>query len=211
MIKTTPIYFKNFGFLTNRFSDDQLKPIIDEIKDIQNDFDNTEKFNYDLAGNIKKEFLLPKSRKYAEDMLIPMLAEYNEQFNFQKELDFLTKDVPVELNKLWVNFQSKNEFNPNHRHNGFMTFVIWIKIPYTVEQENAVSPGKESNKNCSGQFEFQYTNALGDVSYHLIPVDKSMENTIVMFPAKISHCVYPFYSSDEYRIIVSGNFKFKVD
>ncbi len=30
-----------------------------------------------------------------------------------------------------------------------------------------------------------------------------------IYPAKQLHCVYPFYTSDEYRISVSGNFYFK--
>jgi hypothetical protein len=31
-----------------------------------------------------------------------------------------------------------------------------------------------------------------------------------MFSAKYNHLVYPFYTSDDYRITISGNFKFKV-
>jgi hypothetical protein len=37
-----------------------------------------------------------------------------------------------------------------------------------------------------------------------------MENTLLLFPAKLTHAVYPFYSSDDYRISVSGNVVFKV-
>jgi len=32
-----------------------------------------------------------------------------------------------------------------------------------------------------------------------------------MFPSQLIHAVYPFYTSDEYRISVSGNIKFKVE
>ena len=42
-----------------------------------------------------------------------------------------------------------------------------------------------------------------------IPVDKSFEGKMIMFPASQYHAVYPFYTSDEERITVSGNLKFK--
>jgi len=39
----------------------------------------------------------------------------------------------------------------------------------------------------------------------LVEVDKSWEGTIIMFPAFLHHMVHPFYTSDEYRISISGN------
>jgi hypothetical protein len=42
-----------------------------------------------------------------------------------------------------------------------------------------------------------------------LPVDKTWENVIVLFPAGLTHSVSPFYSSDDYRISVAGNIKFK--
>jgi len=36
-------------------------------------------------------------------------------------------------------------------------------------------------------------------------LDKSWEGTIIVFPAKMLHCVYPFYTSDGTRISLSGN------
>jgi len=32
-----------------------------------------------------------------------------------------------------------------------------------------------------------------------------------MFPSLLAHCVYPFYTSDDYRISISGNIKFDSD
>ena len=43
-----------------------------------------------------------------------------------------------------------------------------------------------------------------------IDVDKSFEGKGFMFPSKQSHMVYPFYTSNEYRITVSGNIRLKV-
>jgi hypothetical protein len=51
---------------------------------------------------------------------------------------------------------------------------------------------------------------LGRIKQVPIPVDSSYEGTIMMFPSALNHGVYPFYTSDEYRISVSGNIRIKV-
>ena len=35
------------------------------------------------------------------------------------------KEFRLELHSLWVNYQSKHEFNPVHIHDGLFSFVIW--------------------------------------------------------------------------------------
>jgi hypothetical protein len=37
-----------------------------------------------------------------------------------------------------------------------------------------------------------------------------MENHFFLFPAELNHSVDPFYTSDKYRISVSGNYKFQI-
>ena len=36
-------------------------------------------------------------------------------------------------------------------------------------------------------------------------IDKSWEGVMILFPADTAHQVYPFYTSDDYRISISGN------
>jgi len=50
---------------------------------------------------------------------------------------------------------------------------------------------------------------LGNIRSHDLPVDKSYEKKLLLFPATMRHSVYPFYTSDDYRISVSGNFLMK--
>jgi hypothetical protein len=83
---------------------------------------------------------------------------------------------------------------------------MWIKIPFLMEEELKNSPGAESNTNIPGCFNFHYTDILGDLMHCPIYADKKMENHLLMFPAKLNHSVSPFYTSDEYRISVAGNF-----
>ena len=59
--------------------------------------------------------------------------------------------------------------------------------------------------------QFLYIDSLGQIQTHQVKVDKSFEGKILFFNAKQNHCVYPFYTSDDYRITISGNVKFNLN
>jgi hypothetical protein len=103
------------------------------------------------------------------------------------------------------------EYNPVHRHSGVMTFVIWIDIPYSMADEQKAFDKNIPGSRLAGTFNLMYSNAFGRLSQQTFPADKSFNNKILIFPSEMSHCVYPFYSTNQYRISVSGNFKLKVD
>ena len=120
--------------------------------------------------------------------------------------------VPIFLSHAWVNFQKKYEYNPVHDHGGCFSFVLWLNIPYTREDEDAVSFTRKLHKDAltsNGKFEFFYNDTLGGIYSHKLPIDPSYEGMILLFPSTMKHCVYPFYTSDDYRISVSGNFYLK--
>ena len=204
--------FNNYGFLSAKFSEEDILPIKTEINKIKQQFDlfDARKHNSNLAGNIMKEYTLLDSKKYAEHLIIPLLKEYDKQFNYVQNYNYLLNPAPIELDTFWVNFQKKYEFNPIHKHDGIFSFVIWVNVPYNIEDEQKLGPGINSNYNSAGGFSLLYADAIGGILSHDIVVDKSKENTIVIFPSKFHHCVYPFFSSDDYRISVSGNFKLRV-
>jgi hypothetical protein len=114
------------------------------------------------------------------------------------------------LESLWVNFQKKYEFNPNHNHAGIMSFVLWLEIPYNTENEMVNGAGKNSNVNLSSAFQFSYTDILGNIKNFSMVIDKTYEGKILIFPNKLVHCVYPFFTSDNYRVSVAGNFHLNV-
>jgi hypothetical protein len=188
----------NTNIFFHKFNTSELDPIREEIDEIRKDFDDPKlvKINDTLAGNIKKEYQLNKTRDYLDQLLSPLCGEYTTK-----------KDVDYKLIDTWVNFQERCEFNPMHNHTGALSFVIWISIPYYMKDELIKSPGVNSNNNCSGKFGFVYTDILGNIMTHQLDIDKTQEGTICIFPSKLNHLVYPFYSSDEYRITVSGNFR----
>jgi len=206
--------FPNFGFMKAVLSDEQIKPIKDEINSIQNDFDNATKANDFLAGNIEKEYKLKNSHSYIESLLLPLAQAYmgangykDYLLSIQKKYTNLKDElVNTRLIDAWVNFQSKHEFNPIHNHSGFLSFVIWIDIPFLIDDESKQSHVKDSNTKRAGQFCFMYTDILGNISSHPIEADKNYNNGLLLFPAELLHTVYPFFTSDKQRISVAGNF-----
>ena len=198
--------FPNFGYLSIKLDDEQVKPIWDEVRDLEKDFTAGATANHGLAGNIKKEFRLLKSKEYVEKLIFPFLTEYDKNFRYIPTIRLLTGNLPICLAETWVNFQEKGEFNPMHDHAGIYSFVLWLQIPYFIKDEIESGPGKLSPNAVSGHFEFQYATSLGKILPYLIPADKTFENTLIVFPSALTHSVYPFYSSDKYRISVSGNF-----
>jgi hypothetical protein len=154
--------------------------------------------NYKLAGALKEEYNFD---------LPPNVVGNIQECGRAWSRAYGYEDAPLELRDLWVNLQRKHEFNPIHDHDGYLSFVIWVKIPYNLEDELAMFPhagGKETSK-----FGFVYTTATGAISTEMLPVDKTWEGRMAIFPSKFAHCVYPFYTSDELRISISGNLYIK--
>jgi len=199
------------GYLQTKFNLSDLKPLIDEIKRISRSTADVENMTWDLAGQIEKEFKLTDSVPFLQNLIIPYLKEFDSKFRYMEEIAMLSEDCDLYLKRAWVNFQKKYEYNPVHKHNGVFSFVIWLNIPFTTDEELAVSPGKTSNNPySSGEFCFYHTTGLGKIVPHRIVCDKSTEGTMLVFPASLPHSVNPFFSNDQYRITVSGNFFFKV-
>ena len=200
--------FSNIGFLSTRLTDSELQPVKEEIEHIKNNFYIYDKYNSTLAGNIEHEYRLVKSKKYIETLVTPYINAYEEVFKYLENITILDKNLSLGLSpEPWVNFQKKHEFNPPHTHSGIYSFVIWMDIPYNMEEELKQNHSKNSNAPIPGHFQFLYTSALGEIVPYNIPADKTYNNTLLVFPCKMFHEVYPFSTSDEYRISVSGNFK----
>ena len=62
----------------------------------------------------------------------------------------------------------------------------------------------ESEKKASN-FEFEYTDLLGNIKTYGYHLNKDMEGFMLFFPASLKHAVYPFYECDEPRISIAGN------
>ena len=109
----------------------------------------------------------------------------------------------------WLNLQKKYEYNPNHNHNGDLSYVIYVKVPYNLQDEDNMPNTINSNVSANGRFCFNYVNEENKVAFKVIDITKDFEGKIMMFPSHLVHCVYPFYTSDEYRITIAGNIWYK--
>ena len=134
-----------------------------------------------------------------------MINEYQTKFSNLGEKIPTTSGHPYVMSQWWVNYQRETEFNPIHNHNGVYSFVIWMKIPtnYAVQRDYMFNDSAVSN------FEFQYINILGDMESFTYYMSGHMEGTMVLFPSKLKHQVYPFYNCKEQRVSIAGNIHLK--
>ena len=194
-----PIYFNHFAYVKSKVSSDVLEELKNEAKFILKNQSQFQKFNNTLAGNLEKEYSTDKSKKFLEKDLITLANEYHKHVQENEHYpNWKIKD-------LWINFQKKYEHNPMHHHVGDLSFVLWITIPYDLKEELSLPNCKNSNTPSNSLFEFIFTDFLGRIISKKINVDKTYEGTVVMFPSALNHTVHPFYTSDEYRISISGN------
>jgi hypothetical protein len=201
----------NNGIVYAYFSDEELEPILKEVSGIMNNnFINGKRINNTLVGNIKNEFALIEAKEYLNKLLLPLCLEHNMAFKHTFTINNLKQDFSIVLESAWINFQQKYEFNPVHCHRGIYSFVIWLKIPFLISEEKLMPHSKDSNGTPPGSFEFLYTDILGKIRTHKIEADMNYKNYAVIFPSELHHCVYPFFTSDEYRISISGNFSLNV-
>ena len=163
--------------------------------------------NDKLIGHIKEEYEIEYPPKNIVKMLVDLI---DSKFSYYlKTLTMLSKDLPFDLDQIWCNFQKKNEFNPPHDHTGVFSFVIFIKIPYDLKDE--IKCFNTGGEVYNSKFVFHVINKLGKIQMWPLEVDKSFEGKIIFFPATQVHEVFPFYTSNDYRITVSGNIKLRVE
>jgi len=168
-------------------------------------------FKGELAGHVSNSFEITDTNDwFFKNVLYELITAFynsNGDKHPKNESDFRNNYI-IRLEKFWANYQYKHEFNPPHNHSGLYAFVIWMKIPYTSEEQKKLKflDGVKDISKKAGEFEFLYTNLLGDIASTVpYPMNPELEGTIVLFPAQFMHCVYPFYNCDEPRISLSGN------
>ena len=175
-----------------------------EIVDIHTDDSKIMRMNSSLAGQITKEYQITKSLPLLNPFLEEMGRAYLKEWNYYPKENPNNNKLTVE--SVWVNMQKKLEVNPLHNHDGTLSFVAWLHVPFKLEDERNMPNCKNSRTvELSSTFQFVYTTALGNIANCPMFVENGWEARIVMFPAKLLHMVYPFQTSDDYRISIAGN------
>jgi len=202
-----------------------LKKACDEAKQKGN------RANKHLLGHMKEEYHLVASeqqinqtKKWKEIQFVKMNKDFIDFLlkcasdkslsQYLSDITCLSEDRPLYLHTLWVNYMKKHEFNPPHKHSGVLSFVIFVKIPYDLKKEEKkfVMDHEYGYNFCTHTSKFAFLNTASDGKIFLdcINVDKSFEGKMLMFPSAQMHEVFPFYTSNGYRITVSGNIRLKV-
>ena len=194
---------------------DQLREGTHPNKDI-----NTETNDYRsrLAGCLSEEYSYAKAFTKEEDQIVEQeltwLASHFTDCAFKAGK--LKKDRVRQPNEIvmqrpvWVNFMKAGEWNPSHNHIGKISCVTYLRVPKEIEEENEKGTHtSKSNTPSAGRIEFQFGNVgmpYSSGGYIRTPKEK----TIFMFPAALSHMVYPFQADTE-RVSVSVNFDDYID
>ena len=175
-----------------------IKNETDEIEEIfltsNTNSKNCHKTGLTSTG-IPTHFKLIKNLESWKQFLPQAVDLYYKTSPFLKNLN-LAKDNEIKLfyQDPWVNIQQNTEFFPNHKHEGLLSYVLWVRIP---EETTA--------HEFAGKFELTYSDILGNSRPSEYNIDRSFEGKLLIFPAMLRHCVYPFYNSSINRISLSGN------
>jgi len=157
----------------------------------------------ELAGVLKNQFHYRDKNKF-QNFMEGIFNLYNAAMNQWKKTTDKTPSTFF-LEKLWINYQGPNEFNPPHSHGGALSFVLFAKIPLELRVENQDYKGLSAGP---GGITFLY----GDIEDRCITNHSVFpeEGDMYIFPAWVKHWVYPF-KSDCTRISISGNVIDKIE
>ena len=176
-------------------------------------------WKHQLAGNISKSILLEDPDEIICKNIFSNL--YKAQAPFDDVIDGVYKKINIprldgdklrgkdmilipQLGGFWANFQKKYEFNPLHDHHGMFSFVIWMDIPYSWEEEKKNPAVKSTMEDAVGNF--MTVVADGEcVRNQIWKMSPEMNGTMLVFPSSVMHQVFPFYSTDAERVSISGN------
>ena len=201
----------NMPWLDIRIEDECMK----HLWNIINIPSQAENNKYPLAGNISKSVFVDDKDNIFYENVLKKLSEFMffrnwENYFFSHIAN--SKPHPIfKINRIWVNYQKKHEFNPPHKHDGLFSFVVFMKIPTHWEQQHALSFSANSNSSCASDFQFLLGKENGVVEVMHIPLSPKDEGRMLFFPAWLNHQVFPFYGTEEERVTISGNIEFFQD
>jgi len=200
------------GFSLTHIPEKEIAPLKKNILSyMDQNFNGLVNYKPELAGHLEHEYRLTREDyDLVAYLMNPILMEYEKKSKFlaYKPPELSTSQPgQIVLESAWVNFQKKYEFNPLHKHRGVYSFVIWLQIPFKNEdEEECPHCGGASVPNTCGNFQFVTMTSLGDFQLTSLPIDNKHENYVALFPARMHHMVNPFYTSDDYRITIAGNY-----
>ena len=196
------VVFPSQGFVQTTLDDASIARLVAEIDSLDKSRQPT--MDHSHVGTIAQEYCIvgDGARDDIAQALMPCVELYCQENHFTLD------QRPITLTDTWVNFQKPGEYLIPHTHKGIFSFALWIRVPFTNADEHAWRTANGKSSLAVHAFSFHYTDALGRITPYELSVDRSWERTLVVFPGEMTHSVTPYYSTDEERIVVSGNVEY---
>lgn len=185
-----------YSLSENIFS--QLKEHVYKQEKLSNSRKKLISYSNQLIGQLEHQLDCNPLPVNVNSFILKCAESYSEYFYKLKNR--------YEIISVWTNLQKKGEYNPAHIHpNCNLSFVIWIKIPYLLADEDNLNNTVGSNDHHNGRLSIIYNTMFNNITAQNIELDKTYEGKMIIFPNTATHVVYPFYTSNEHRISVAGN------
>jgi hypothetical protein len=177
-------------------SDKEVSSLLEEGNRLNMDSD----YALSLAGNMKKGRSFQYSEEFRNNFSPVIMNKVNNFIAGVSQVWNFGLPAPHNLSlvDLWINYQRENDFNPMHVHSLFLSFVIYLDVPSNIFEEQA-----DTNHPVAGHISFNYGETMSPLCNHSYMV-KPENNLMFIFPARLHHMVYPFYTEGT-RVSVSGN------
>lgn len=182
---------------------DELNNICDEVLNSPEKVDHSNK----LAGVIKKgqQVLLPhkhnkdpekdRTIKVFRKNIVKLCEAYISQAvtadEGSKELWSKYKSKIIQT---WIVSQYDNDYNPPHTHGGVLSGILYLKVPKRISEDLDCPDGKLSFQ---GWLPYKPEWLMFNQNHSINPEI----GTLYIFPAWLSHQVYPFDFNEERRCI----------
>jgi len=177
--------------------------IFQELKNLKNGAARVDK----LVGVFPDEYKLdttqcPSFIEHCTNLSSMFLQTCGDQPVFKQIRDNVPPGSQIKISDIWKNEMYSGSYNPLHQHSGLLSFIIYLEVPYTIEQQIEIESYLDPRKVKNGFTEFidpftHYTK--------FFPVSPKMEGTMLLFPAWVKHVVYPFKNCSKPRITIAGN------
>jgi len=165
-----------------------------EVDKIIKNKSKTKKSDYSnkVVGQVYQEIKI--SKKFINKNLKKFIK--NNIYSYLKKT-IKVKPKKFLIKNLWVVRQFKNEYNPVHFHDGFVSAVGYLKVP-----KNLTNSKKKLKTNGTIDFISGTKTSLSNSIHNHVPKTGDM----IIFPNNLMHTAYPFNVDGERR-----SFSFNLD
>ena len=169
----------------------QLNKEVDKIIESKS---KTKRSDYSkkVVGQVYQEIQISKNfiNKYLKKFITKQVSNYLKKTINIKPKKFLIKN-------LWVVRQFKNEYNPVHYHDGYVSAVGYLKVPKNLTK---------SKKKLKTNGTIDFINGTKTYLNNSIHNHKPKTGDMIIFPNNLMHTAYPFNVDGERR-----SFSFNLD